>query len=129
MRRNVKRASRVKRRFECLEQRNLLAAEPMITEFLAANQSAMVDPGGKTPDWIEVYNAGDQAINLAGWYLTDDASVLTQMAVPRSCRYESGGRAILSRPRFGRRSHRCRRTRAYKFQALRRWRLSGPRIA
>lgn len=34
------------------------------------------------PDWIELHNIGSEAINLAGWYLTDDPDNLTQWQFP-----------------------------------------------
>lgn len=45
-----------------------------INEFLASNGGAqgLFDSDGSLQDWIELYNAGDQAVSLAGWSLTDD---------------------------------------------------------
>ncbi len=42
-----------------------------INEFMAKNDSWDVDGTGDFPDWIEIYNSGDEDIDLAGWYLTD----------------------------------------------------------
>jgi hypothetical protein len=46
-----------------------------ITEFMAANASTITDEDGDDSDWIELQNAGTNAVSLAGWMLTDDASV------------------------------------------------------
>ncbi|HJQ79165.1 MAG TPA: hypothetical protein VJ828_04375, partial [Lacipirellulaceae bacterium] len=54
---------------ELLEPRTLLAGMPLITEFLAANDSGLRDGDGNASDWIEIQNAGDMPINLAGYYL------------------------------------------------------------
>ncbi|MCP4192169.1 MAG: hypothetical protein GY768_16275 [Planctomycetaceae bacterium] len=59
-------------RLESLEARCLLAADPIISEFMASNRGSLVDTFGETSDWIEIYNAGDAAANLDGWFLTDD---------------------------------------------------------
>ena len=59
--------------YQHLEPRQLLAGLPIISEFLASNSDGIVDDNGDTSDWIEIYNAGDAAINLAGYTLTDDA--------------------------------------------------------
>ena len=67
---------------ETLEQRLLLAADPIITEFLASNSSGLVDGNGNTSDWIEIYNAGDAAIDLEGWHLTDNAANLDKWTFP-----------------------------------------------
>jgi hypothetical protein len=45
----------------------------VINEFMASNDSWDV-PGdnGDKPDWIEIYNTGETAIDMGGWYVTDD---------------------------------------------------------
>ncbi len=44
----------------------------VINEFMASNDNIPV-PGdnGDFPDWIEIYNTGDVAIDMAGWYASD----------------------------------------------------------
>jgi hypothetical protein len=47
----------------------------VINEFLAYNTSCCPDTDSGTPefdDWIEIYNKGTTAINIAGMYLSDD---------------------------------------------------------
>ena len=73
---------RRRRTLECLEHRRLLAADPIVSEFMASNQSALVDSDGQTPDWIELHNRGDEAIDLTGWYLTDDPTELDKWEFP-----------------------------------------------
>ena len=53
-----------------------------ITEFMAVNDSTLADPNGAFPDWIELYNAGSNTVNLGGWYLTDNATKLTKWRFP-----------------------------------------------
>ncbi len=62
----------------------LTHAEPkiLITEFVSDNHESLQDEDGDAPDWIELYNAGDEDINLAGWSLTDDRSDLQQWKFP-----------------------------------------------
>lgn len=48
-------------------------AEPLISEFMAANSRAHADNDGAFSDWVEIHNPDAQAINLEGWYLTDAA--------------------------------------------------------
>ena len=45
----------------------------VINEFMASNDSWNV-PGdfGDQPDWMEIYNTGETAIDMGGWYVTDD---------------------------------------------------------
>jgi hypothetical protein len=59
-------------RFEHLEARALLAADVIISEILASNQQGLIDGLGQSSDWIELYHAGDEPLDLAGWSLTDD---------------------------------------------------------
>lgn len=67
---------------EPLEHRQLLAANPIITEFTASNNDLLTDGYGENSDWIEIFNAGDLALDIGGWYLTDDASDLTKWTFP-----------------------------------------------
>jgi hypothetical protein len=68
--------------FETLEARWVLAAQPIITEFMASNNSTLLDGNGAASDWIELYNAGDQSVNLAGYTLTDDPQELEKWSFP-----------------------------------------------
>ena len=45
-----------------------------INELMADNSTTITDNGGSFSDWIEIYNAGEDAINLGGMYVTDDLS-------------------------------------------------------
>lgn len=46
--------------------------ELSINEFMSDNESSIQDQDDDYSDWIELYNAEDIAIDLAGWYLSDD---------------------------------------------------------
>ena len=71
-------------RFETLEPRRLFAADPLITEFVASNGSSLTDGFGNDTDWIELHNAGDTAVDLADYHLTDDAGNPTQWGFGQS---------------------------------------------
>lgn len=68
--------------FELLEPRLALSSHPLITEFVANNISTLRDGNGVASDWIEIHNPTSQAINLAGWHLTDDAGNLDRWTFP-----------------------------------------------
>ena len=90
---------------EALEPRQLLSGNPVLTEFMADNDENLGlaedlvykvaptrnDPGvakypfreGKTPDWVEVFNDGDEAVDLKGYFLTDDLDNLKQWEFPK----------------------------------------------
>jgi hypothetical protein len=49
--------------------------ELYINEFMASNDSAFPGPQGDHPDWIEIYNAGTEDVNLGGYYMYDALEV------------------------------------------------------
>jgi hypothetical protein len=51
---------------------SFVGAQVMLNEFSAANLSTITDDFKKHEDWIELYNAGNADVNLAGYYLSDD---------------------------------------------------------
>ncbi|WP_435895117.1 lamin tail domain-containing protein [Oceaniferula spumae] len=55
---------------------------PVISEFMAANDSGLIDVDGNQSDWIELYNPGADPAPLAGFYLTDDPTDLTKWVFP-----------------------------------------------
>ena len=58
------------------------AADPVISEFMAANTATLTDEDGDSSDWIEVYNPDSAPVNLGGWFLTDNAAELDKWAFP-----------------------------------------------
>ena len=67
---------------ENLENRHLLAADLVISEVVASNDTGLEDEDMSHPDWFELFNAGDEAADLNGWYVTDDAMDLTKWQFP-----------------------------------------------
>jgi len=57
-------------------------AQLVISEFLASNNSTLRDQDGRYSDWIEIHNAGTNAVNLGGWFLTDDDDDLRKWKFP-----------------------------------------------
>ncbi len=54
----------------------------VFNEVLASNTSGTVDDFGEEEDWIELYNPGDQAVDMAGLYLTDSLSEPALWEIP-----------------------------------------------
>ena len=46
----------------------------MINEMMSSNAVTLADEDGDYSDWIELYNAGSNAVQLEGWGLTDNKS-------------------------------------------------------
>ncbi|HLB74410.1 MAG TPA: hypothetical protein VJJ98_10360, partial [Sedimentisphaerales bacterium] len=42
----------------------------VINEFLASNSNGATDPQGEDDDWIELYNRGEDAVDVGGMYMT-----------------------------------------------------------
>lgn len=53
-----------------------------ISEVVASNEDSLLDEDGQSPDWIELYNSSDSAVDLSGWHLTDDLTVLNKWTFP-----------------------------------------------
>ena len=53
-----------------------------INEFMAKNNSGILDEAGQYEDWIELVNTGTATLDLGGMYLTDDLSDPTQWMIP-----------------------------------------------
>lgn len=43
-----------------------------INEVMSTNTSVIQDEYGQYEDWIELYNPGQDTLNIAGWFLSDD---------------------------------------------------------
>jgi hypothetical protein len=43
-----------------------------INELMPTNTSILMDENGEYDDWVEIYNASTEAVDLAGYYLTDN---------------------------------------------------------
>lgn len=54
----------------------------VISEVMAAQQSILPDGSGAFYDWVELYNTSDKTIDLAGWFLSDDAEEPQKWEIP-----------------------------------------------
>ena len=52
-----------------------------INEVVSSN-SIFFDEDGDTPDWIELYNYGNQSVNMGNWAISDDENNLTKWIFP-----------------------------------------------
>ena len=54
-----------------------------INEFQAYNASSYLEKWwGNFPDWIELYNGGDNPVNLSGYFITDDINIPDKWELP-----------------------------------------------
>jgi hypothetical protein len=59
-------------------------AQVVISEFLASNNSSIVDEDGENSDWIELFNTSSNVVDIAGWHLTDRSTNLTAWTLPQT---------------------------------------------
>lgn len=53
-----------------------------INEFMALNRTTIADEDSEYSDWIELYNASAEAVNLDGWSLTDEMEIMRKWVFP-----------------------------------------------
>ena len=59
-----------------------LRAQVLINEYSCANLNQFTDNYGKHEDWIELYNAGATAVDLSGYFLSDNKNKPTKWPIP-----------------------------------------------
>ena len=84
----------------------------VINEFMADNEGTIEDPdeAGTYPDWVEIYNYGAEAVDIAGFYLSDDLSISNMWQVPAGSPSETTIAAGGSVNAVAMRRHRVRST-------------------
>lgn len=65
-----------------------------INEFMASNNAAVMDSEGNYPDWIELYNSGNESIDLGGMFLSDDLT-LPKWQFPSDTTIDAGGFIVI----------------------------------
>lgn len=53
-----------------------------INELMASNQNSLEDSFGRHPDWVELFNASDEAVSLDGMCLSDKKDELERYSFP-----------------------------------------------
>jgi CotH protein/lamin tail-like protein/type IX secretion system substrate protein len=59
-----------------------VGSDVVINELSASNATIHADDNGEFDDWIEFFNNTTSSIDISGYYLSDDASNLTQWTFP-----------------------------------------------
>ncbi len=73
----------------------ILHSQVIINEFSAANMDGITDNYGEREDWIELYNAGNQTVNLAGYWLSDNPDNPDKWAIPAGVTIEPGEHLLI----------------------------------
>ncbi len=61
---------------------NSVSQDVVINEFSSRNSSGIQDSDGDYSDWIELYNASDNTINLINYRISDNSSDLNKWFLP-----------------------------------------------
>jgi len=60
----------------------LMTAQVLINEYSCSNRSSLADNFGEFEDWIELRNSTASALNITGYYLSDDVSQPMKWQIP-----------------------------------------------
>ncbi|MGB6035660.1 MAG: CotH kinase family protein, partial [Cryomorphaceae bacterium] len=67
-----------------------LNAQVVINEISAANYAGFIDNYGDYEDWIELYNSGGAAVDLSGYYLSDEELEPMKWEIPAGTTINAG---------------------------------------
>ncbi len=67
-----------------LAQCEPLFGKLLINELMAGNDGTAADEFGEFDDWIEIYNASGEAVQLEGYFLSDSRATRTKYAFPNT---------------------------------------------
>ena len=63
----------------------------VINEICASSITTLKDEDGDYPDWIEIHNTTNQAIDLSNYALSDSTDKLVKWRFPQGCVIEPNG--------------------------------------
>jgi hypothetical protein len=72
-----------------------LSAQVIINEISAANMTGITDSDGDREDWVELYNTGATAVNLSGWFLSDDPANPQKWKFPNGVTIGANGYRVI----------------------------------
>jgi hypothetical protein len=66
-----------------------------VNEVMPSNATACADPFGEYDDWIELYNAGTEELDLTGFFVTDDLTMPMREQLPAGLTVPAHGFKLL----------------------------------
>lgn len=71
------------------------ASNVVINELMAANSKTVKDNKDQFDDWIELYNKSTSAVDIGGWYISDDATKRKKWQIPTGTSIPANGYVII----------------------------------
>ncbi|NCG22253.1 MAG: hypothetical protein GWP91_24820 [Rhodobacterales bacterium] len=66
-----------------------------VNEVMPSNATVLQDEIGAFPDWVELYNAGGKAVDLSGYFLTDNLTNTDKWEFPGGATIPANGYLII----------------------------------
>ncbi len=67
----------------------------VINEIMASNTKTATDNNGQYDDWIELHNKSTAAVNVGGYFLSDDPTILEKWRIPTNTMIPANGYLIV----------------------------------
>ena len=81
--------------FACSGDKAASGGGLVVNEIVSSNKRSLVDASLGTPDWIELYNAGTEVIDLSGYGVSDNLRDLHKFVFPKDTSIAPGEYKIL----------------------------------
>ncbi|MCC7028684.1 MAG: CotH kinase family protein [Chitinophagaceae bacterium] len=70
-------------------------AQVLINEYSCSNTATVMDAYNQREDWMELYNTGAVAVNVTGYYISDDPNNLMKWQIPATTAINAGARKMV----------------------------------
>jgi len=67
------------------------SAQVVINEYSCSNYDSFIDDFGEYGDWFELYNSGSAAVNISGYYLSDNPAAPQKWQIPNGSSIPANG--------------------------------------
>lgn len=67
----------------------------VINELVSSNTTGATDEAGDYEDWVELYNNNNAAVNIGGYYLSDNTAMLNKWQIPAGTTIPANGYLIV----------------------------------
>jgi len=79
----------------CKKDELYVSSDVKINELMSSNSQTAVDQNGEYDDWVELYNNSESAVDLSGYYLTDNHNYFMKWKFPDGTKIDAKGYLII----------------------------------